>query len=170
MTDIKVIDNFLPDEQFVELQNLLTSNWFPWYKLDYKINPNTKLEHHNEKYNMQLIHTFYNNHRPWSEFLQYLDCINQIINPLALVKIKANLSMPTEQNVKYALHQDFANDKITTGIFYINTNNGYTYFDDNTQIDSIENRMVMFNSKTMHAGTTCTDEKYRIVLNLNFIR
>ena len=56
-----------------------------------------------------------------------------------------------------------------TAIFYINTNNGYTYFEDGQKIESIENRMVMFPSNIPHAGATCTDEDRRVVLNLNYL-
>ena len=57
-----------------------------------------------------------------------------------------------------------------TAIFYINSNNGFTLFEsDNQKVESIENRLVIFDSFERHSGTNCTDEKYRAVINFNFI-
>ena len=57
----------------------------------------------------------------------------------------------------------------TSAIFYLNTNNGYTKFEDGTIISSIENRLVTFPSTMLHTGTSCTDTKYRLVLNLVYV-
>ena len=60
-------------------------------------------------------------------------------------------------------------DKITTAIFYLNTNNGYTEFEGENRIDCVENRLVMFPAKTRHRAIGQTDVIQRIVLNFNFI-
>jgi hypothetical protein len=52
-----------------------------------------------------------------------------------------------------------------TGIFYINTNNGYTKFKNKKLIKSEENKLIFFDSSKEHTGTTCTDELFRIVIN-----
>ena len=57
---------------------------------------------------------------------------------------------------------------ITTAILYVNSNNGYTLFEDGTKVESVENRIVLFDSNLRHTGTTCTEEKVRIVVNFNF--
>ena len=56
----------------------------------------------------------------------------------------------------------------TTAIYYVNTNNGYTEFEDGSRVESIENRLVTFPSYMKHTGTTCTDQKRRIVINFNY--
>ena len=58
----------------------------------------------------------------------------------------------------------------TTSIFYMNTNNGYTKFEDGTKIESVANRLVSFPSNMKHKGTSCTDEKTRVVINFNHFR
>ena len=51
----------------------------------------------------------------------------------------------------------------------MNTNNGYTLFEDGTKVDSIANRMVVFDGNTKHTGSTHTDDdRFRFVLNINF--
>ena len=59
-------------------------------------------------------------------------------------------------------------DNQRTGVFYLNTNNGYTYFESGERVDSVENRLLVFPSSKRHAGTTNTDVDYRCVINLNW--
>ena len=47
----------------------------------------------------------------------------------------------------------------------MNTNNGYTIFEDGTKIEC-RNRVVIFDSQLRHAGVP-TDEK-KVVINFNF--
>jgi hypothetical protein len=55
-------------------------------------------------------------------------------------------------------------------VLYINSNNGFTIFEkDGEKINSVANRMVIFSADDRHSGTTCTDQQFRVVLNLNFI-
>ena len=53
-------------------------------------------------------------------------------------------------------------------LLYLNTNNGFTEFDDGTRVDSIENRFVTFDGSVPHSSSTCTDKKNRLVLAINY--
>ena len=53
-------------------------------------------------------------------------------------------------------------------IFYLNTNNGLTILEDKVEVESIENRLLLFDSSKQHKSTTCTDDKCRINVNFNF--
>ncbi len=55
-----------------------------------------------------------------------------------------------------------------TSILYINTNNGYTRFETGEVVESVENRLVTFPANLKHTGTSCTDEKVRVVVNFNY--
>ena len=55
-----------------------------------------------------------------------------------------------------------------TSIFYVNTNNGYTLFEDGTKVESVANRMLTFPTNMKHTGTSCTDSQTRIVINFNY--
>ena len=70
------------------------------------------------------------------------------------------------------MHQDYkiTLDNQKTGIFYVNTNNGKTVFEDGEQITSIANRLIVFPACKIHAGTTHTDVNYRCVINLNWFQ
>ena len=58
----------------------------------------------------------------------------------------------------------------TTSIFYVNTNDGYTLFEDGTKVESVANRMLSFPANMRHTGTTCTDQQIRIVINFNYFK
>ena len=72
------------------------------------------------------------------------------------------------------LHIDIQNPELksilTTGIFYVNNNDGYTLLEDGTKIESVANRFVSFSAETNHSGTSCTNTNRRVVLNLNYIK
>ena len=67
-------------------------------------------------------------------------------------------------------HTDL-NFKCKTAIYYVNTNNGGTIFRINKKeikVESEENKIVIFNSKILHAAKSQTDTDTRIVININY--
>ena len=81
--------------------------------------------------------------------------------------------MKTSEIIPHSFHTDYKitsnrYDKVTTSIFYINSNDGYTEFEDGTRIESIGNRLVTFPIHLKHTGTTCTNHSVRIVINYNY--
>ena len=69
---------------------------------------------------------------------------------------------------KFELHTDVSFD-CRTAVYYINSNNGYTYFENGEKVESVANRLVAFPSQMKHGGTTCTDTQTRVVINLNYL-
>ena len=48
----------------------------------------------------------------------------------------------------------------------LNTNNGYTIFKkNNKKIKSVQNKLIDFDGRLQHTGTSCTDAPYRMVIN-----
>ena len=68
----------------------------------------------------------------------------------------------------YDFNDKLSLDQMKTGILYLNTNNGKTFFKDEKEIESIENRMVIFPTSMMHSGSTHTDQPVRVVINFNW--
>lgn len=163
-----VYDNFLEKNEFKKIKEEILSPFFPWYKNDFIAYEN-KEHPENEIYNMQFTHTFYKNYSPQSNLTHILDPIIKKINPLSIIRIKANLGIAREKIFLSGYHTDVNNDKITTAVFYINSNNGKTIFENGQEVESIENRFISFNSSVKHSGTSCTDSKYRCVINFNYI-
>tara|TARA_Y100001951_G_C11196547_1_gene214642 strand:- start:66 stop:638 length:573 start_codon:yes stop_codon:yes gene_type:complete len=190
MSDIKIEDNFLDQKEFDELQTIIISHDFPWLYndgIDFEYTDSKGRPTHSKgpsKYNFMFTHLFYAASKPISTFLEKMNPILKIINPIALYRIKANCLTTTPEIEEGEYHHDigyyddedrktiFPERMIcwTTSIFYINTNNGYTEFKDGTKVESVANRLLTFPAIVEHRGTSCTDEKRRIVINFNYFK
>ena len=58
--------------------------------------------------------------------------------------------------------------KMTNDIYYDNTSDGYTEFEDGTKTQCVSNRLVKFPSNLKHRGVSQTDTRLKSVINLNF--
>ena len=158
---ISVCDDFLPVSDFKTIQEScinLTWDYHPTL---------TGMEAGYNAY--QFVHLFYtvgdvHHHSPC---LPYLDPILKQLEPLYVFRLKANLRPYTPKIVGSEYHVDIE-IPCKTAIYYFNTNDGYTYFEDGTKVESIANRLLVFDSHLRHAGTTCTNDKARVVLNMNY--
>ena len=80
---------------------------------------------------------------------------------------------PTETNIRTPFHIDILkaeNFKSYTGIYYVNTNDGYTSFENGDTYNSVENRLITFPSHLRHAGSTPSNTKARFVINFNYFQ
>lgn len=168
----KIIDNFLDQQDFQELKNIMLGNNFPWFYNNEKtyIDPNAKNDGINKDFNFQFTHSFYRDHGPQSQYWQILNSFTQKLNPLSYTRVKANLTPRTNEIIEYGYHKDYVEDPpgLKTAVFYINNNNGKTIFKNGPSIDSLENRLLVFDSDMMHTGTSCTDQNVRVLININF--
>ena len=162
---IKIEDNFLDQENFNKLQDLMMGPRLQWNFGD-GISSKDDL--------FQFVHLIYQDHAPCSMLFQELFPLIEKIKPWALWRIKANLFTRTSNIIENFLHVDMQNiseeqmKQWTTSIFYVNTNNGYTKFEDGTTTESVANRMVTFPTNMAHYGSSCTDEKTRLNINFNY--
>ena len=169
--DIKIENNFLSQKEFDEIQELLLTEpkGFPWFY-------NNIIDTREDVDKFQFIHIFYSNNASQSQHASSLMPILEIIGPTSLSRIKANLITRTPEIVENEFHSDMRflseekRKQWTTSIFYMNTNNGYTKFENGTKVESVANRMITFPSNMKHKGTSCTDEKIRVVINFNYYK
>ena len=164
---IQVIDNCLSNDNFATIYNTLTSQEFPWFFLNNKVGEEYRQDH---IHNSQFTHMFYSEFKPKSNYASIIEPILEVLNPKAIVKIKSNMTMPTSHgHVVFPMHVDVENFVGgTTAIYYVNTNDGYTEFENGEKIESVENRLVIYDSTIKHTGTTSTDTKFRSVINFNY--
>tara|TARA_R100001132_G_C3199411_1_gene47541 strand:+ start:38 stop:535 length:498 start_codon:yes stop_codon:yes gene_type:complete len=157
--------NFLPKKTFKKMQSYLMSDHFSWYFSNcVSVGDNF----------FQFTYIFLNE--------RGINCSEEMMNlikPLLLkigsnkfYHIKANLLTKTDNIVEHGFHTDYDegckqfNGK--TAVYYINTCDGYTKFKNGKKIKSEENKLIEFNTKIKHTGSSCTDKKRRVVLNLNY--
>ena len=159
----KIIDNALPQESFESIKNSILNSNFPW-----NLTPVVT----NEKENLPIPASYYFTHEFWSGFntepqAQVFAPILNLLECKAMIRIKGNLYPSTETIIHHDNHIDY--DFSHRGaIFYLNTNNGFTILEDGTKIESIQNRLLLFDPSKPHNSTTCTDDKCRVNVNFNF--
>jgi len=165
---IKIYDDLLSPKEYKEIKNTFLNDKFPlpWNWSDVLAGDSLDVD---DLDNFQLTHVCYNHSiLNLTESRGYI-AVNPIINHpdlniRALVRIKANLNFRTPKIVKHGFHVDVPFDCMT-GVYYVNSNDGYTEFKDGTKVESVANRMVTFPSQTLHSGTSCTNKSRRIGIN-----
>ena len=159
----EIIDNFIHPNEFQKLQILMLGEDLPWYFMD-------NIDYLDDEDKFQFTHAFYDQELGgWlSEYNLNLVC--QELKAKDIYRIKANLLTRTPKIVVNKFHTDIQenSDPYTTSILYMNTNNGYTEFEDETKVESVANRLISFPSGTKHRGTSCTNKKIRVVINFNY--
>ena len=158
----KVYDKYLSNLSFKKIENILSSNNFPWYIQPYL----TGLEKDNIN-NYYFAHTFYDNDKINSDYYYFWEELLTKIKSKKLIRIKANLYIKTDQVIEHTKHIDY-DFKGFTSIYYVNTNNGYTNLNDKINIKSIENRFLIFDNNIKHNSSTCSDKKYRLTVVINY--
>ena len=165
MQVIDVIDNFLPEYQFKQLQSVILSTDFSWYWNDNIIvsKPKTYQFTHG-------IYIFDNNTRLVSKYYSLFDIVQQKLRVSRLDRIKSNLNPRTFFHRNGGYHVDMLEDgkHEKTAVLYLNTNNGWTEFKKGGKVKSVANRIVIFDSNLEHTGVTCTNEKRRVIVNFNY--
>ena len=164
---IQVIDNFISKYDF----DNLTSSIFdiPWFfsTISNEDDPNDNLLCESLD-NFHFTHLFFKDFQVTSNYSELITPILEKLNPRALVKIKANMNPRTQKIIEHVFHSDLDYIDSFTSVYYVNTNDGYTLFEDGTIVESVENRMVIFPSNLKHTGTTCTNQRSRVVINFNY--
>ena len=179
--NISVYDNYLDPRDFKKIQSVMMDDPdFPWNWCEHTVrnqfqNDGTLLEN-----NYQYVHIFMNKitlfENRLSKYITILQPLIELIGAVAWIRIKANANPRTEKIVISGFHQDVTERRLlecepTTAIFYLNTNDGYTIFEeDGTKVNSVANRICFFPHWMYHSCTTCTNANRRIALNLNFVR
>jgi len=158
---MKIYKNFLPKDIFKKLKNTMMGEYFPWYFNDYVSN-------FQKENNFQFTFRFINDgdYVCWGEWKNIIIPVLQKINHKKINRVKANLLVRTNKIIEHGFHTD--QDNGTTGILYLDNSNGYTKFENGKKIKSEENKYVEFNSTLKHTGSSCTDEKRRVVINFNY--
>jgi hypothetical protein len=160
----KIIDNFLPKENFKAIKSLMFSDEFNWF---YRPDVNfTGKDSSNMLF--YFTHVFYSRNIPNSPFFNFIqENLLSFIKMNSLIRVKGNLY--PNQGIKKinGSHVDYEFTH-RGAIFYLNTNNGKTLLNDKIKIDSVENRILYFDPSIKHDSENCTDQKVRMNININY--
>ena len=163
---MKIEDDYLDHKHFDKLQKTIMGDYFTWLFRDFVTDKENKKDP-----NFQFIHVVYYKSVVDPITMQVLEPVLQKIGAQGLHRIKINLQTQTSKIIENEFHTDIhedSDDGWLTAILYMNTNNGYSKFEDGTVVESVANRMVTFPAKRRHKGSSCTDEKRRVVINFNY--
>ena len=157
---IQIVDNFLDKNEFNNINSIITGDNFPWYYNNFITNKKDT----NDK--LYFTHTFYrepaiksNWFNLWETFLIKIKC-------KSIMRIKGNLYLNNNIKKINKPHKDY-DFKHKGCIYYINSNNGATYFGKKKVIPKA-NRAVFFDPSEEHSSSLCTDQKRRITINFNY--
>lgn len=154
---VKTIKNFLPKKEFKPLKDYLFSRWCNWF---YREN----MTWTDDPY---FYHIFYDQHEPQSSSYTLVKPFIERLNIQALMQIRANLILSKDKPFYSNKHRDVDDLDSKTAIFYMNTCNGKTVV-ENEEVESVENKLIIFPSQKLHYMISQTDVKRRIVININY--
>jgi len=166
---IKVIQNFLIEPYFQELENVFMGGNMPWF-----FNKNS-LNNTSDR-SFMFTHMIYDYKEGWVGN----DAINNIIGPMvwsikehlnfkSIFRIKANLTTEQGKQIIHPAHYDYSGpnkENFKIAIFHVNTCNGYTQIKEK-KINNVSNQLIMFNNVS-HKYATATNVSSRVIINFGF--
>ena len=155
-----IIDDFLDPKDW----EIIKETFFGFQKIHWYFNEGISYPNDGHIY---FTHLFYNDNTIKSDLFYVVEPILLRLEAKALMRAKANLYLGSEKFIQHEFHKDL---KFTHNgaVFYVNTNNGYTILNDEIKIESVENRVLLFDPSTLHASTNCTDKSTRLTININY--
>ena len=158
---MKIVDNFLPQDYFEYLQKMMLDHNFPWLYNAEVANRGEVNDH------FYFTHNLFDNYKPTSSIFEEFIPFFKQLEMNALIRARGLLYTNQGRQIAHEKHTDY-NFPHKTVVFYMNTNNGYTEFEDGTKVESVENRIVFFDGSRLHNSSTCTDQKIRVVISVNY--
>lgn len=176
-SDITVIDNFLDKDDFIELKEIFVHENTTW-----QITPGISANDSTNAMRNPLDNYMFNNlvfkdNRIFSDSFEKCEAIlNYKLRSLlgndfrTIIRMKVNLYTRTHEVQEHPWHVDHNSMQGLMGcLLCFNTNDGYTGFEDGTQVDSVENRAIIFDATEKHHSTSCSNAPYRLNMNINYV-
>ncbi|NDD54646.1 hypothetical protein EBZ39_12365 [bacterium] len=168
----QVTDNFLPSDIANQIKKELLGNGFPWFYSSVT----SSLQSTGRANDFKFHHVVCGTKERTSFSIESLKPLLNKLNPAAIMFCRIFMTTYTGENSNQGFHMDVPSDDednpiyqhMKTSIYYVNTNNGGTVFEDGQFVNSIENRLLTFDALTKHAAVTATDVSARVVININY--
>ena len=168
-SDYEVIDNFLDEEYFNKLVTTFVVNTdgvndiMPWFMR--RAVAEDGLIQGNLFY---MTHSVYDENIPMTQHYETILPLLKKLGTRCLLRVKANLYPNSEPLHEHPMHRDFHFSHYGA-LLSLNTCDGYTKLKDGTKINSVANRMLLFNAGEEHCSTTTTNIPARINIQINYI-
>jgi hypothetical protein len=162
----EVIDNFLDKEYFDTIKNTLTSLDMNWFYRD-------NMTSDDENGMCYFTHNFFLKNHVYSPYFNLLEPFLAKLNIASLIEVRSNMTISNEDRYESSWHVDNSYENSKTVILYLTTCNAKTMINvenEIIEIDSVENRILIFDTNISHKMKSATDAKRRIIINLNYIQ
>ena len=175
--NVTIQDDWLPWYNLHIFKEYVLNVDFPWYKCEVVkeegIAKSPIEQHPKFTSRHQFVHAFLDDYGlDSSGGSKFIHEMGKLLNAKKLYRCKLNYGMRTVEPTIGGWHQDYIKTKewpnLKIALFYLNTNNGYTILEDGTKIESIENRLAIFDNTVIHTDCSQTDIQGRLVLNIAF--
>ena len=185
-----VIDDLVADSFANKILSDLCNPFFPWYLsrtlLTVKSHEfeNAKQDYDNIQEYLAFIHVFFSNDdgntvRNSESATLAEDLFRAILEKLNLntgeiLRVKANFQTQHRSKINGTHNTPHVDNETPhyTGIYYVNDCDGDTFLFDGTKeiakISPKKGRIVIFDGKTLHAGSHPYNSDFRMVINFNF--
>ena len=166
-----IIDDFLSESDMDNFYETFTYGGFPWTLIT-NVNENAGED------DFQFAHKYIDNGE--EVYVTAIEALRPIFRELyhakymtkdtEVYRAKTNLFIKTDTRRGLGFHHDITNlgDNYKTIIYYVNNNNGGTRFEDDTFVESVRNRALLFSGKISHETVTQTDTNFRFNININY--
>ena len=170
---MKIIPNYIKTE---ELKNHI-KNFLMGDQCDYYYQDSVAFSYDTEDPNFYFSHNLFSSaeNRRYNSVDPFSNAFMHIALPLLghldyeiLYRAKVNCYPRFSEHIQTGMHVDMNDTPHKVGLYSVNTNNGYTLFEDGTKVESVENQMVIFDGHLKHCSVGQTDEKVRVNVNINF--
>mgnify|MGYP003654830515 CR=1 FL=1 len=163
----KVIKNIMEPGIFKELQALILDPDFTWfYRKGMTLNSTKDLGY--------FTHSFYDNHRVNSNhYDKYIVPFLNVLKVAAVIQIRANMFPSVFYKTATNWHKDYEHPSGKVAIFYLNDCDGGTELKINNKTHFIKaeaNKILLFDSNTLHRGTTSKEVDFRYIINFNYFQ
>lgn len=176
--DYQVIDNFLNYQDFKKLQDLIVfSDKIPLYlrSIVSAHDENDSMfdqDLENQNWNWYGNYVVYN-HIPYSEYYDLISGLfssrlKEIEKVKTFIRIKINFYPNTTELKEHAKHADL-DFPHKGGLYSLNTCDGFTRMSNGDIVESVANRMVLFDASQLHNSSTTTNAKGRFNINFNWL-
>ncbi len=158
----EVIDNFLDKEYFDSLVTFFIKE-LPWF-----FSEEISKENVVEDNLFYMRHNIYEGCVPKSVVFDKMHPLLKKLEANHLLRIKANLYPSSETLQEHIMHVDFDYPHLGA-LLSLNTCDGYTKLKDGTKINSVANRVLLFDASEEHCSTTTTNDLARFNININYL-
>ena len=161
---MKIVDRFLPEDYFKSIVDGVVWNYgFNWNLQDIVADDH---ENNNDWY---ATHIIYRESEPKSEYWPGLGrLVYSLPDFRSLIRVKINFYPRTETMHEHNRHFDYPYEH-KGALLSLNTCNGFTRLYDNSKIESVANRLLIFDPSKPHNSSTTTDTNGRFNININYL-